>query len=235
MRQAVCQLASVSPATLVFEMADARLPFDAVTASFVMDGDRLTITRIAAQSDTARTEVKGAARFDRGYPIELDYQASVDLPRAAAWWAIPDSTLKGRATLDGHISGPLLSPIATIRTDTAGFEWRTLSRGRLLASGEITGPGIRLDAFTLTVPEVTARGTGFLSWSDARPLSSLTATWQAALLRRLGPMVELDPADNPPRGSQGHRRRHVAGVRAGPRRLGRQAPDTCGVEPSRRR
>ncbi|MDO8834239.1 MAG: hypothetical protein Q7V01_01530, partial [Vicinamibacterales bacterium] len=191
------RLDSVSPATLLLEFADARLPFDALTASFLMDGDRLAITRITARSDTAHLELHGAVRFDTGYPLELDYRASVDLPRAADWWAIPDSTLKGRAELSGRISGPLTSPTASARTAVTDFAWRTLSTGRLTADGLITGTGIRIDTFALAVPEMTARGSGFLSWSDTTPLSSLKATWQAGLLRRLGPLVELEAEDIP--------------------------------------
>lgn len=191
------QLESVSPAALLLEFADARLPFDALTASFLMDGDRLAITRLAAQSDTARLELQGSAQFDTGYPVELDYQASVDLPRAADWWAIPDSTLKGRAELSGRISGSLTSPTASARAAVTDFAWRTLSTGRLTADGLIMGPGIRIDTFALAVPEMTARGTGFLSWSDTTPLSSLKATWRAGLLRRLGPLVELEAEDIP--------------------------------------
>ncbi len=191
------QLESVSPATLLLEFADARLPFDALMASFRMDGDRLAITRITGQSDTARLELQGAVQFDAGYPLELDYRASVDLPRAADWWAIADSTLKGRADLSGRIRGPLTSPTASARTSVTDFAWRTLSTGRLTADGLITGTGIRLDTFALAVPEMTARGTGFLSWSDTTPLSSLKATWQAGLLRRLGPLVELEAEDIP--------------------------------------
>jgi outer membrane protein assembly factor BamA len=191
------QLESVSPGTLSLEIGDAQLAFGTLTASIVIDGDRLTITRIDARSDTAHVELNGAARFDSGYPIELDYRASIDLPRAADWWAIPDSTLRGQADLSGRISGPLTSPTATARTVVTDFAWRTLSAGRLTADGFITGPGIRIDTFTLAVPEVTARGNGFLSWSDDTPLSSLHATWQAGLLRRLGPLVELDAEDIP--------------------------------------
>ena len=193
-------LESASPGTLLLEMADARLPFETLTGAFVMDGDRLTISRITATSDTGRAEVSGTARLDTGYPLALDYRASIDLPRSSGWWN-RTSTLKGRAALSGHIDGPLKSPTATIRADAAGFAWHTLSPGRLTADGLISESGIRLDTFTLAVPEVTARGKGFLSWREASaqavPRSTVTATWSTPLLRRLGPLVDLDAGHIP--------------------------------------
>jgi outer membrane protein assembly factor BamA/autotransporter translocation and assembly factor TamB len=190
------RLESVSPATLLLEMADAHLPFDSLTASFALDGDAVTINRLTAESGTARVEARGRARFDRDYPVEVDYRASIDLTRAAGWWNTT-STLKGRADVSGHVTGPFMSPTATARADAAGFAWSTLSPGRLTIDGLLTGPGIRVQAFTLDVPEVVASGTGFLSWSDATPRSAVSATWRSPLLRRLGPLVDLAPESIP--------------------------------------
>ncbi|MCX6537997.1 MAG: translocation/assembly module TamB domain-containing protein [Acidobacteria bacterium] len=190
------RLESVSPGMLLLEIADARLPFDSLSASLVVDGNRVTASRLAAQSGTAWIEASGRALFEKDYPIELDYRASVDLTRAAGWWN-RTSTLKGRAALAGHVAGPFLSPTATARADAAGFAWLTLSPGRLTADALLTGPGVQVQAFALDVPEITARGKGFLSWSKSAPRSTLDATWRASLLRRLGPMVELKPKSIP--------------------------------------
>jgi outer membrane protein assembly factor BamA/autotransporter translocation and assembly factor TamB len=191
---------TISPATLLIEIADAKIPFDTVTGTFTMDGDRVNIARLTGHSDTAHVEMRGFARFDHGYPLQVDYEASVDVPKSSAWWAMT-STLKGRAALTGHITGPLASPVATATADVPGFAWLSLSPGRLSATGAISLPGVRLDTFALAVPEMTARGDGFLSWADITrpnpPRSTINARWHAPLLRKIGPLVELDPADIP--------------------------------------
>ncbi len=191
---------TTSPATLLIEIADAKIPFDTVTGAFTMDGDRVHIARLSGHSGTADIEMKGVARFDRGYPLDVDYHATIDVPKASAWWAMT-STLEGRARLAGRITGPLASPTATATADVPGFAWKTLSPGRLSATGTISLPGVRLDTFTLAVPEMTAHGSGFLSWADTTgpnpPRSTITARWRAPLLRQVGPLVELDAADIP--------------------------------------
>jgi len=190
------QLESVSPGTLLLDIAGARLPFDTLNMSLVLDGGRVSVSRLAARSATAWIEGNGHLLFDRGYPLDIEYRASVDLTRAAGWWN-RTSTLKGRAALAGRVAGPFLAPTATARVDAAGFGWLTLSPGRLTADALVTGPGIELRAFALDVPEVTASGKGFLSWSHDAPRSTLNATWHASRLRRLGPMVELKATSIP--------------------------------------
>jgi len=190
------RLESASPGSLLVELADARLPFDTLAAAFVIAGDGLTISRLEARSGTARVEARGRVRFDRDYPIDVDYDASVDLSRAAGWWHTT-STMRGHLTVSGRVIGPLLSPTATARADAAGFAWSALSPGRLTADGLITGSGVQVKAFTLDVPEAAARGKGFLSWSDASPRSTLNASWSASLLRQLGPLIDLKPESIP--------------------------------------
>ena len=190
------RLDSSSPGTLLVEIGDARVPFDSLTASVALDGDRVTLSRVAAQSGTARIEADGHGRFDKDYPIDVEYRASIDLTRVAGWWN-KTSTLKGRAAVSGRLVGPFLAPTTTARADATGFAWLTLSPGRLTADALLTGPGIEVRSFALAVPEIAAHGKGFLAWSATAPRSMVDATWRAPLLRRLGPLVELKPTGIP--------------------------------------
>jgi outer membrane protein insertion porin family len=189
-------LATTAPASLVYELGDARLPFDAVSAAFRIEGDHLVIDRLGAESETARADVSGTARFERGYPVELDYEADIDLARAAGWWQT-SSTTRGRAHLRGHVTGPLSTLTSVAHAESDNFAWSTLSPGRLVLDGSILPTGLDVRAFRLDVREVSARGRGFLTWSHAVPRSSMQVTWQAHRLRQLGPLVELEPATIP--------------------------------------
>ena len=80
------RLDSSSPGTLLVEIGDARVPFDSLTASVALDGDRVTLSRVSAQSGTARIEADGHGRLDKDYPIDVEYRASIDLTHVAGWW-----------------------------------------------------------------------------------------------------------------------------------------------------
>lgn len=191
----VLRLTTAVPGTLLFELDEARIPLDDLRASLALDGDRLTIESLSGASDTGTARVSGSARFDRGYALDLAYDASIDLARAPSWWGLTAST-RGRARLTGRIAGPLGAPTATIDARADGFAWSTLTPGRLTATGAVGGEGIRVDTFRLAVAELAAGGYGFLSWG-ASPPSTVVADWHSPLLRRLGPLVELDPATIP--------------------------------------
>ena len=111
---------TTSPATLLIEIADATIPFDTVTGTFTMDGDRVNIARLTGAPTRRTSTCAGSRGSIHGYPLQVDYEASIDVPKSSAWWAM-ESTLKGRAALSGHITGPLASPVATATVDVPGF------------------------------------------------------------------------------------------------------------------